>query len=242
MLTVYVVCLIAGGGFVAASTLLGHHDSDVEMDADVGTDLDLHVDVGIDGGFDADLDADLDADFDGDLDVDMDADFDGDHDAGALVPVHHDQDLMLHAASDLWLPFVSLRFWTFFSAFFGLTGTVLTALWASQTAIFTAALGTGGALGYGAAAIIQRLRRQVVDSSVKVRDYIGSEGKALLPLEPGELGKVRITIRGQLIDMTARTEDPKPIDIGQPILVYGIDGDVLRVTNHRRQRDFKGKS
>ena len=67
------------------------------------------------GDHDADGDVDMDADADVDADVDADADIDGDADGG------HDG----HGdVAGFFGVLGSLRFWTFFTAFFGLTGLV----------------------------------------------------------------------------------------------------------------------
>ena len=47
----------------------------------------------------------------------------------AGVPQHGDLGAVEGLdAADVWIPFASVRFWIFFSAFFGLTGTLLTTL------------------------------------------------------------------------------------------------------------------
>ena len=64
METVYLVCLLVGGFFVALSMVGGDHESDVDSDAD----------------FDSDFDSDFDADVDVDADLDMDLAADGNSD------------------------------------------------------------------------------------------------------------------------------------------------------------------
>ena len=85
-----------------------------------------------------DIDADAEVDMDADVDVDVDADLDVDHDADVAPSVD--------TADALWLPFLSLRFWLFFVAFFGLVGTMLTTLVLEPTQW---GLGLGISLGVG---------------------------------------------------------------------------------------------
>ena len=64
--TIYIICLIAGGGLLVISILFGSHSDvsvDHPLDADLGLDVDAHV------GLDADVavDADLATDVGGDL-------------------------------------------------------------------------------------------------------------------------------------------------------------------------------
>ena len=65
-------------------------------------------------------DSDTDADVAADIDVDADLDLA----AGADVDADGSLDVGLIDALQAWLPFTSMRFWTFFAAFFGLTGSL----------------------------------------------------------------------------------------------------------------------
>ncbi len=73
---------------------------------------------------DFDHDADFDSDAGFESDAGLDADFGADADHGELV----------HA--DVWLPFLSMRFWTYFLTFFGVTGMLLDELF-DQLALAT---------------------------------------------------------------------------------------------------------
>jgi membrane protein implicated in regulation of membrane protease activity len=206
MLTAYLFCLLVGGTFVAASTLLGGQDH---------------------GG---DADADADADLDAGLDPDLDAEVDPDLDAGSDLPAlaGHAGD----AASAPWLPFLSMRFWTFFLAFFGLTGTLLSLIGSWPAALVAgAATGMGLGSGLGISYAIRRLRHGTTDSMLRQQDYIGATGRVLLPIDPGQIGKVRLQIHGHTIDFLAQTEDERPLAIHQQVLVYAIDKGVLMVTD-----------
>src|SRR5690242_10331405 len=91
-----------------------------------------------------------------------------------------------------WMPVTSLRFWTFFAAFFGLTGTLLTT-WV-ETA-FVPALAMSIAAGYLSGLAMDRamrvLRRTDADSSVGERDLVGAAVEVLVPVASGKTGKVR---------------------------------------------------
>lgn len=214
MLTVYLVCLLTGGLFVAGSALFGGHGHG-DSDHDIGSEIDH-------GGPDLLHDSGS---------------------SGALLL--HDgsaPDSELDSGSDaggqLLLPFLSLRFWTFFLAFFGLTGTVLTGLglWASQALIVPAAVGMGLLSGYGVSYAFGRLRNQVVDSSLQDRDYLGATGRVLLPIARGQTGKVRLELRGRTLDLLAETDDEQPLGLRQDVFVYGIERGVLKVTDPNLRR------
>jgi hypothetical protein len=162
------------------------------------------------------LGGEMDADADLDVDADVDLDADADVDAG-------DADADAHAAApgfgDVWLPFTSLRFWVFFLAFFGLTGTLLSVLGlADRWTILVAALVMGSGLGIGAASAIHKLKAQTVGEVAGERDYEGLEGTVLLPVTATHPGKVRLNVRGQAVDLPARTTEGE-LDIGTPVLV-----------------------
>lgn len=176
------------------------------------------------GDAELDLDADVDADVDADADLDADADADAD---SAHVGVHGGFADGLSA----WVPFASLRFWTFFMAFAGLTGTLLTLLG------LMGPIGTGvtaGALGYacglGITVAIRHLKKKSVSSTVTEADFVGATGRVLLPVRVGEVGQVRVSIRGRDVDCMAITEDDA-LDAEREVLVYEVREDgVLVVT------------
>ena len=180
LLSVYLGCLILGGGLVLFSIVLG------------------------------DADADADADVDVDMDVDMDVDADVDVDAGVAPGVAHGvggHDVGMGDA--LWLPLLSMRFWTFFLAFFGLTGTLLYGL-SLNGAIASLVLsgGVGFCSGYAAAKLINALKRDQVSSAIEPeKDYQGKAGQVILAVEPGKPGVVRLNIKGSSVDLDAVAAD-----------------------------------
>lgn len=125
------------------------------------------------------------------------------------------------------LPFSSLTFWTFFLAFFGLTGSTLTLFGlagsAAITATLAAALGLGA--GFTIALVMKRLRREVVDSSIRALDFVGEVGRALLPVAVDQPGKVRLQLRGRAVDLIAHTEEPTPIPANAEVVVHEVTDD-----------------
>ena len=202
MLVLYVIALGIGGTMVAASLLLGGHDSDVDHDLD------------------GDVDADVDADAGG-----ADADHDLDHGADAHVS-HADGVAGLDAAM-AWLPVTSMRFWTFFLAFFGLTGAalILADAVASQVAIGVISGVVGYGSGLGVATAVRKLKTQQVDSSLSERDYIGATATVLLGVAKGQTGKIRLELKGRTIDLLAETEEDQGFEAKQPAMVYAVTPD-----------------
>jgi membrane protein implicated in regulation of membrane protease activity len=171
------------------------------------------------GGHGEGADADADAHADADGDAHGDAHGDADH-AGALDGVL------------AWLPVTSLRFWTFFLAFFGLTGALLTLFSLASSQVIIAAL--AGVIGYGSGwamvATIRHLSRNETSSAVSERDYVGATGRVMVPVSRDKVGKVRIEIKGRTVEMLARTEDDIEFASQQPVIIYAVDDDHVLVT------------
>jgi len=142
---------------------------------------------------------------------------DGDADAHGDVDSEHGG--VLDAALG-WLPVSSLRFWTFFAAFFGLTGTALSLL-PNTGSIVTAVAAV--ALGYGAGITltraIRRLQHDSSDSSLAAADLIGATAQVLLPVAPGRAGKVRLHLKDRAVDLLAETQEAVELTAGENALV-----------------------
>lgn len=173
-------------------------------------------------GGDHDSDAG-DADFGGDADADADAG--GDVDAGDDGPAHGD----LGGIAAL---FLSLRFWSFFAAFFGLTGAVLDGfeLTGSQTLTLGLSVGMGLFTGLGAAYTIRALTRGEVGTVAGASDYIGQTGRVLLPVGGEGPGKVRLELQGTTVDVLAVTDDDEPLAVGDTALVVEMRDTTAAVT------------
>ncbi len=143
----------------------------------------------------------------------VDADGDGvpDHDGDA------DTSLLLGA-----------RFWLFLALAFGIAGSLLTLFrLASPGATLGLAAGSGLASGLFAAAVIRALKRGQVSSIASAHEAIGKVGDVLVPCEKGRVGKVRLELRGQTVDLLAMSNEPLPA--GTRVVVEDLEGDIARV-------------
>jgi membrane protein implicated in regulation of membrane protease activity len=167
-------------------------------DSDAGADTDLHADVDH---------ADLDH---GDVGEgpDIEGDAHGHADIGVL-PI-----------------FLSLRFWVFGLAAFGLVGTPLHYLnLASAPVTLGAALVLGLSCGGFASWVFKALTRQHLTSGVTITDPVGQVGKVLIPVSKAARGKVRIQVKGQTLDLLARTDEAELAE-GELVLVEEMrDGE-----------------
>ncbi len=230
MLTAYLAALGFGVVLIGASVILGGHDHDMdgEHDFDVDKDIDF-ADAEID--IDADVDVDIDADVDADHDVDGDHDHDHDHD---LDPVHE----LDHVASDAphgverrrWVPFFSMRFWTYALGSGGAVGSVLTLLGLATVVHLPAALGSGLVLGWGAAWSFRKLKHATADSTVRPATLRGVEAKVALPIRPGQRGKITLHIQGQRLELLARSREDRVLQVKEPVLIVAVKDDTAIVT------------
>jgi membrane protein implicated in regulation of membrane protease activity len=175
--------------------------------------------------FGGDHDKDFDADVDADVDADADADGDHDHASEAAISGGAFDAIMV------WLPLLSLRFWTFFFAFFGLTGATLTVFdLAPNTAMTGAISGIVGYLsGMSVVLAMRRLRRNQPDSNIRESDYIGETALVMVAIGKGTPGKVRLHLKGRTVDLMAETEEEAGFGLEQSVMVYGIkeNGSVI---------------
>jgi membrane protein implicated in regulation of membrane protease activity len=157
--------------------------------------------------------------------------FGGDHGEAHGGDVHTggDHGDAHETQASAWLSLFGLRFWSFGTAFFGLTGLVLRALGWSAIAPFVAT-GLGVAAGLGASATFRAIGRDTVGEVKGASALLGREGKLLLPVEPGQRGKVRLGLPGGgHLDLVAESEDPGAIPAGSDVLVIEIRGNVAVV-------------
>jgi membrane protein implicated in regulation of membrane protease activity len=146
---------------------------------------------------------------------DGDAGHDADHD--------HDHD---HGSSLI----LSARFWIFLALAFGLSGALLTIFrLAGSTAILVLASGSGIASGLFAALVIRSLKRGQVSGVASADEAVGRVAEVLIPCEQGRIGKVRLQLRGQTMDLLARAGDTT-ISAGTKVVIEEIEGGIARVS------------
>ncbi|MFO0686379.1 MAG: NfeD family protein [Sandaracinus sp.] len=158
----------------------------------------------------------------------------GDHDvhAEALAPAGQEGPLGGAESYFFWL--VSVRFWTFFVAFFGLTGLVFEGLGlTSGWGTLAVAAATGAIAGGGAMAVIGKLTKDDANSAVSSRDYIGRTGRVLVGFGPGHVGKVRVEVKGSSVDLLAEPEDDRTYSPEDEVIVVEMQGLHAKVSHVR---------
>ena len=167
-----------------------------------------------------------DPDFAADIDLDLDVGLDGDHDAIAILADPSDAV----AGAGTWLPFFSLRFWTFALAAFGLSGAALHALGVTGLLGLAVSVLLGGGVGTGAAWTFRQLQLTEVTGNVGMRDIRGSEATVLLSVGPEKMGKVRSVVDGQHVDLPARTRCEDIMNREEKALIVSVDDGVAEIT------------
>jgi membrane protein implicated in regulation of membrane protease activity len=125
----------------------------------------------------------------------------------------------------------SLRFWTYFCAFFGVAGLLLSLL---------AGLGSGVVLGLSLfmglsagviiASLARALNRSQSTSTVGQAELAGRSGEVLVEIAPGRPGKVRLDLGGELLDLPAIADGALALPAGARIVVLSFEGERALVT------------
>lgn len=118
-----------------------------------------------------------------------------------------------------WMPITSLRFWTFFLAFGGASGTLLT--YFSDVSPALVGLASAGAGWFAGVAVVAAMRvaERGVDSEVKSSDLRGETANVTVAIEPGKFGKIRLSIKGRIVDLAAESDDAFPT--GSKVMIVG---------------------
>lgn len=169
-----------------------------------------------------------DFDADTDVDLDVDPDFEVDHADAVLGAEALVDDL---DGSNIWLPFKSMRFYTFFTFSFGLSGTIMSLFSVPWLPNLLISVSVAIALGWLAAWSFRQLYQDTVSGDVGVQRFVGHEAKVLLPIRPGKRGKIVLDSPMGQIELPAETNDAHPFSPGTHVLVAHIDNGVANVTS-----------
>lgn len=227
----YVAATAFGGSLILVSLFFGGADKDFDKDFEIEADADVDVDVDAEADFDAELEADADFDADAEAEADLDKDLGGALAEGAA-----------QGSDAIWLPFLSLRFWTFGLASFGLTGVLASVLSVGAIPTLVSALLAGGSLGTGAAWFFQRIKSDTVSGETGFQRYTGEEARVLLTIRPGGTGKIVVQTLAGRIEMLAQTRDANPIERGQTVLIANVRGGIADVSRLHPTRGGRSRS
>ena len=162
----------------------------------------------------------------------------GGHGDGHAPEAHADGPDANAGVESFLVAFLSMRFWTFFLAFFGLTGVVLDGFGLVSSTWIAATLSVGMGLFAGGAAawIMRRVRGDESNSAATSKDFVGKTGRVLVPVGPEQVGKVRLEIRGSTVDILAVSIEEATFDPKDEIIVIEVDGTRVKVAKLTPER------
>jgi membrane protein implicated in regulation of membrane protease activity len=123
----------------------------------------------------------------------------------------------------------SIRFWTFFAAFFGLTGLALGWVGVAAPVGAVAAAVVGLATGWGASAATRWLAADRSGAAAASGDYVGKTARVLVPVASQQTGKVRLELRGSTVDILATTDEESGFATGDSAIIVEVEGLVARI-------------
>lgn len=215
LIAIYTGCLVLGGILIGASMLGAGKDADTAgegADASAGSELE---------GGDHDLAHNLSHEHD----------LSHDHDHAHDGPTGTDDGGSAVAATLL-----SLRFWTFSLASFGMTGLLLTAIGVSDVPGLLLAVGMGLAIGSGVTTMMRAFGRDTVSSALDSRSLRGRDAEVVLAVGPDKVGKIRMVHNGQIIELLARTREERRLERGERALVVEVSGGEAVITSAAPER------
>ena len=75
-------------------------------------------------------------------------------------------------------------------------------------------------------------RREVIDSLMKPEDLIGLEGIVELPFDTNSRGKVRVNVKGSMVDLSAQTDDQEGFQVGDRVLIIQMQANKVWVVRN----------
>lgn len=146
-----------------------------------------------------------------------------DADGGGHDASHGDHD------APPWALLLSMRFWSFGFLAFGLAGTLLTLFGlagATASLIVSGVLGVGA--GVGATTVIRRMTQKGPSSQVLPTEVVGKIGRVLVAPGGSARGKIRVELRGQIVDYVAASTEP--LAENDVVVIDEFDGSEVKVT------------
>lgn len=72
-------------------------------------------------------------------------------------------------------------------------------------------------------------RRQIIDSSIKPTDVVGIYGTVEIPFDAESKGKVRVNLKGSMVDLIALTDEDKEFSPGDRVFILQMKGNKVWV-------------
>jgi membrane protein implicated in regulation of membrane protease activity len=202
MLTLFLVCLIIGGGLLAFSLLSGTHDNstiDHPGELQIEHELEYSADVHTDSHFSS-------------------------HDL-------HQADTHNVNATET-VKFFSFRNFIYFLTFFGLTGTLLTLFDINYIIALLSSFGIGILSYVFGFKLMKYFKSSETGEIVNIYNLIGRTGKVEMDIVGGNKGKILVNFGGRLIELIAiksETDETESIKSGEEVLITDIQQNIAIV-------------
>lgn len=209
MFTLYLACFLIGGIFVGLSVLGGIDGTDFDHDFSLSHDLELGHNL--------------------ETDIEINPYSEEEEESSFFTK---------HKRKFPRLPLTSLKFWTFGACFFGLTGLLLSLIQPptlSPVAIMIISLVIGLFFGTAIVVILRNLQSNQANSMIHSEDLAGLEATVEIPFNSQTKGKVRVNVKGAIVDLIALTEDSKAFTKGEQVLIVGRENSKVWVVSISNQ-------
>jgi membrane protein implicated in regulation of membrane protease activity len=128
--------------------------------------------------------------------------------------------------------FFSTRFWVFTSLGFGLSGTLLHVLdLAGPIAVACLAAVAGLSSGIFAVVVFRAVMQKATTTTTTAHatDAVGKVGRVLVACRKGQMGQVRVELKGHSVDFLATTDEDE-IARGEQVLVVEMQQNTAHVS------------
>lgn len=75
-------------------------------------------------------------------------------------------------------------------------------------------------------------RREIIDSLMKPEDLVGLYGVVELPFDAESKGKIRVEVKGSMVDLIALSDDLQGFQVGDRVLIIQMQNNKVWVTRH----------
>lgn len=128
-----------------------------------------------------------------------------------------------------WLPLFSLRFWAFALTGAGAVGVL--GRWLTHTSPLVLGLVSGASglvVGAAVSLVLRQLHHAGASSHSSLEHGRGQVGRVTLRIDAGGRGKVRVELKGQMLDLIARSDES--LEAGAEVVVTDLEGTEAWVT------------
>ncbi|NJO75739.1 MAG: NfeD-like protein [Leptolyngbyaceae cyanobacterium RM1_406_9] len=175
------------------------------------------------------------ADIDSDWEIDSDYEVDPHAGNGLEQRERGELETIVKPRRGIGLPIFKLRFWTFGSCFFGLTGLLLSRIQPALPPLLVLglAIAIGTLCGTAIVWVLHSLRQREANSLVRTGDLAGLSGIVEIPFDSSSRGKVRVNAKGMMIDFTASTQEAVVFAKGERVVIVGVEGSRIWVVSEK---------